>query len=515
MKDHVKSSDYKHDGESHWFYCVNCDTVIGEKEAHDPDTEWHCEDTSVDGHYHICSVCKAAVGVEEHVDEDADGECDICGAALHEHIADTSKWLYDDEGHYHACTVPGCKAKLDKTAHDNEEKVTKEATCTEKGVKTISCKVCDYENTEDTDMIPHTPDTDWHTEEGSEEHWHICAVCGTKLEETAAAHTYGEYTSTEKDHTHVCTACGFSETEAHKGTATCSKKAVCEVCNTEYGELDKTNHADGIDETAWESDGINHWHVCKYCGEKTGTEAHKASEDYKHDANGHWHYCTVCGEPTEEAKAHTPSSTWTVDTTGHWHICTECSEKLDFDAHTRAQFTAEKAATTTADGNLAYWYCPDCGKYFFDNSGKIGAGPVDDPSAFVVVHKSGCDGHHQIVAVPVDSAYHMMICIKQCGLAYQMPHNFNFRGICADCGYQLAIASPSADSNVPSEVVGVVTPVEDTDQPADDEVVNVGDSEPEAAPEPVETNPKTGIAMSVIPAIIAAAVVAVRKTNYR
>lgn len=32
--------------------------------------------------------------------------------------------------------------------------------------------------------------------------------------------------------------------------------------------------------------------------------------------------------------------------------------------------TAEKAATCTDDGNTAYWYCEDCGKYFADKDGK-------------------------------------------------------------------------------------------------------------------------------------------------
>ena len=467
-KDHVKSTDYKHDETGHWFYCVNegCGTMIGEKSAHTPDKDWHNEDVTVDGHYHVCTVCKAPVGTNEHVDDNADGECDVCHAALHEHVADTSKWLYDDEGHYHGCmAVEGCKAKLDKVAHDKAVDVTKEATCTEKGVKTTTCKVCDYKKTEDVEMLPHTADTEWHTENGSAKHWHVCAVCETKLDETEADHTYGEYTHNEKTHTHTCTACGAEETGDHKGgTATCSKKAVCEVCEAEYGDLDETNHADGVDEKEWETDGTNHWHVCKYCDEIVDVEAHKASKDYKHDGTGHWRYCTVCGERVGKVESHKASSEWKIDSTGHWHVCSDCGEKVDFNAHKNAVFTPRTEATSTADGCMAHWYCPDCGKYFYDVDGKIGAGPYDSEDEFVIKHKVGCEalGGHYLVCVPMGIDGHMYVCARNCGFIIPARHNFNASGVCPECSYTL----PKSENNVE-----VVTPAESAKAVTVDEIV--------------------------------------------
>ena len=386
MKDHVKSEGYKYDGTSHWFYCVNCDTVIGEKEAHTPDTEWHSDDASVDGHYHVCSVCKAAVGVEEHEDSDSDGECDICGAALHEHIADTSKWLYDDDCHYHACTVSGCKAKLDKTSHDTETTETEKATCTKKGKKTTTCKVCDYEKTEETDMLPHTPDTDWHTEDGAKEHWHICTVCGNKIEETVTEHTYGEYVKDSKNHTRTCADCGASEVEEHKESA-----------------------------------------------------------EYKTDDESHWHYCEVCGYEFEKT-AHASDKGFECDSSGHWKICDDCNAKFDFDAHTNAQLIPEKKATSAENGNVAYWYCPDCGKYFYDNNGKIGAGPYDSAEEFITKYNVGCNGIHQLFCVPMNETYHMVICGRRCGFVMTMPHNFGANGVCLDCGYVRIIQAPVGDT---------------------------------------------------------------------
>ena len=411
-KDHVKSKDYKTDGTSHWLYCVNCGAEIeGTKEAHKPDTDWHSEDASVDGHYHVCSVCKAAVGVEEHVDKDADGECDVCKAALHEHVADTSKWISDEEGvyHYHACTVPGCKAQLDKTNH-NLKVETKDATCTEKGTKTTTCADCGYEKTEELETIPHTPDTEWHTEKGSDKHWHICTVCGNKIEDTAVDHTYGEYTSTETEHTRTCTACGAVETGAHKESA-----------------------------------------------------------DYKSDETSHWHYCEVCGYEYEKVE-HSSEKSIKCDAEGHWYECDTCGAKFKFDPHSEAYLIPAVEATEEADGYLAHWYCPDCDSYFYDNDGKVGAGPYDE-SEFTVKYNAGCDGNHLLVCVPVNEVCHMVVCERQCGYSVIQTHHY-VNGVCIECGHVSLMGSVpslggsfytgpvSAPAPAPSTTVTVETPTE-------------------------------------------------------
>ena len=77
-----------------------------------------------------------------------------------------------------------------------------------------------------------------------------CAVCGLSSEGTADEttffsgnaldHDWGVWTqnSDEKTHTRICKRdTSHTETEnCHGGTATCTAKAVCEVCKAEYGE---------------------------------------------------------------------------------------------------------------------------------------------------------------------------------------------------------------------------------------------------------------------------------------
>ena len=73
-----------------------------------------------------------------------------------------------------------------------------------------------------------------------------CALCGAKY--GILGHDWGEWTpkydGTHGTHTRRCTRCDKEETESCSGgTATCSAKAVCEVCGGKYGEKDPNNHA--------------------------------------------------------------------------------------------------------------------------------------------------------------------------------------------------------------------------------------------------------------------------------
>ena len=87
-------------------------------------------------------------------------------------------------------------------------------------------------------------------------------------------HTYGEWVSNgDGTHTRQCTVdgCNGSETkDCAGGKATCTQKAVCEVCGKAYGEPDPNNHTDlkHISAKAATTDAegnIEYW-CCKGCG---------------------------------------------------------------------------------------------------------------------------------------------------------------------------------------------------------------------------------------------------------
>ena len=84
--------------------------------------------------------------------------------------------------------------------------MTKEATCKEEGVKTFKCTICgEVVRTEKIAKLAHTVGA-W--EKDANQHWHICSVCGEKVD--AANHNVTSWTKNEKDeYVGNCTVCGY------------------------------------------------------------------------------------------------------------------------------------------------------------------------------------------------------------------------------------------------------------------------------------------------------------------
>ncbi len=55
--------------------------------------------------------------------------------------------------------------------------------------------------------------------------------------------------------------------------ATCVSQAVCGKCNTEFGPLDRENHANVGKELYYDDETDTHWNVCADCGEKTNIKS--------------------------------------------------------------------------------------------------------------------------------------------------------------------------------------------------------------------------------------------------
>ena len=92
-------------------------------------------------------------------------------------------------------------------------------------------------------------------------------------------HTFGEWVSdNDGKHTRKCTVdgCDASETEnCSGGNATCTEKAVCDVCGKAYGEVDGTNHKGGVQEWTTRT-AFNHEQKWNCCGAViVSSEAHE------------------------------------------------------------------------------------------------------------------------------------------------------------------------------------------------------------------------------------------------
>ena len=92
-------------------------------------------------------------------------------------------------------------------------------------------------------------------------------------------HTFGEWVSdNDGKHTRKCTVdgCDAFETEnCSGGNATCTEKAVCDVCGKAYGEFDGTNHEGGVQKWTTRT-AFNHEQKWNCCGAViVASEAHE------------------------------------------------------------------------------------------------------------------------------------------------------------------------------------------------------------------------------------------------
>ena len=220
----------------------------------------------------------------------------------------------------------------------------------------------------------------------------------------------GKWTSNGNGtHSRRCT-CNVVETQNCTITpATCTEKAKCTVCGAEYG------NALGHDfTTSWTHDDNEHWKQCSRCDAKddvsphtwdsgTITTAHTCTK-----AGEKTYSCTKCGATKIEpipATGHSWKSDWTSDATHHWHECanescdvTDNAGKKGYAEHSGGKATCKdkaiceicgdsygspdpnnhadlkhidaKAATAAEEGNIEYWHCGDCKKYFSDAAAK-------------------------------------------------------------------------------------------------------------------------------------------------
>ena len=234
-----------------------------------------------------------------------------------------------------------------------------------------------------------------------------CTVCGGSSE--PLGHDWSTWTqnSDEKTHTRICKRdTGHTETEnCHGGTATCTAKAVCTVCGGEYGEMAAHSftaekaEAQYLKSAATCTEKAVYYKSCAVCGlssegtadeatffsgnvldhdwgawtqnsdEKTHTRICKRDTSHTEtenciDANKD-HKCDYCGKKLTE---HTGGKATCKDK-AKCEVCGAEYGELDAKNHTDLKHFPATAATKTTDGNIEYWYCEGCGKYYSDKDG--------------------------------------------------------------------------------------------------------------------------------------------------
>ena len=390
--------------------CSVCGKIFLAQANHKFSDTWTKDDTY---HWKVCENdgCTVTTTKTKHSGTD-DGDCttpvicecgEIVTAAKSEHIY--GEWKSNGNGtHTHKCTTAGC------TIEETESCVGGAATCKKRAV----CTEC---NAEYGTLNPanHSGEQVWVQTEKTHQKKYDC--CGAEVT-NIADHIW------ENGH---CTVCGYDC--IHKGgKATCTQKAVCNICHSEYGEINADNHTgtekwtqtatthekrydccgkvtiaqenhnwkDGACETCGyvcvHSGGeatCTKGAVCETCGkeytdkdmanhsgklvwvqtEKTHKQAYDCCDKEVSTSEAHgWKngVCTVCDYQCKHAGG---SATCVKKA-----VCTICSEEYgtyNMSMHEDLQSVAAKAATRTDEGNIEYWYCKDCDRYYIRQDGLV------------------------------------------------------------------------------------------------------------------------------------------------
>ena len=359
----------------------------------------------------------------------AKAKCNVCKAEYGEtnpgnHAGTLGEWQSDGNNHWKEYSC--CRVNDEEGPHDwDNGKVTTQPTCTNAGEKTFTCNECGRKKTEQIDATGHSWKQEWNSDETH--HWHecvngcdakdayaehadndknhVCDTCGKVLSECAddnkdhkcdyCGKTLSECADDNKDH--KCDYCGKTLSEC----ADDNKDHKCDYCGkalSECADDNKDHKCDYCGKTLSECADDNKDHKCDYCG-KTLSECADDNKDHKCD------YCgkvlSECADDNKDHKCDYCGKTISNHTGGtadccHKAVCEICGKAyggLDPDNHTDLKHFPAQRATILREGNIEYWYCSGCGKYYKDAKATIEITQEDTVIPKVKRDNSGIPSH--------------------------------------------------------------------------------------------------------------------------
>jgi len=410
--DHSPASVWSTDNTYHWHECdvIACGNIVDKAE--------HSGGTATCSAKAVCSVCNVAYGsfdstkhVNTEIRDAATESCNEAGytgdtwckdcntkiadgqtiPATGNHVDADNKWESNGTQHYHTC---GCGTKFDYTNHTGGT-----ATCKDKAI----CSICEtaYGDLNNKNHVGGThlvgqKETSCYEEGYTGDTY--CSGCNTKIADgqtipTSEHNPASVWSADDTYHWHECDviACGniVDKAEHSGGTATCSAKAVCSVCNVAYGSLDSNKHVnteirDAV-EMSCEKAGYTGDTWCKDCETKIADgnvipAAHKTTKvpavNATHFENGNIEYfaCSNCEKLFADEKAtteikledtvvakgeHSYGEEYEKDADNHWKQC-GCGNMIEKSAHTFGEWATIKEATESEKGSKEKT-CSVCG----------------------------------------------------------------------------------------------------------------------------------------------------------
>ena len=279
---------------------------------------------------HICDICGNIIS--NHEDANQDHVCDLCGKVISNH---------EDVNKDHVCDYCG------KTI-SNHEDADKDHICDLCG-KTIS----NHEDADNNHICDYCDKVISNHEDANKDH--VCDFCG----KTISNHE-------DADKNHICDFCGKIISN-HEDT---DNNHICDFCGkviTNHEDADEDHVCDFCGKTISNHEDADKDHVCDYCG-KVITNHEDADKDHVCDHCGKVITNHIGGNKTCRDKA----------------VCEACGKsygELDPNNHTDLKHFPAKAATEDSEGNIEYWYCSGCGKYYSDKDGAKEIAKADTVTA--------------------------------------------------------------------------------------------------------------------------------------
>ena len=237
------------------------------------------------------------------------------------------EWTSNGDGtHTRKCTADGCTEGVET---DN---------CTDEDKNHI-CDICGniISNHEDANQD------------------HVCDLCGKVISNHEDA-----------DNNHVCDHCG----KVISNHEDANKDHVCDYCGktiSNHEDADNNHICDYCDKVISNHEDANQDHVCDHCGKVISNH-----EDANKD-----HVCDLCGKVITN---HIGGNKTCRDKA----VCEACGKsygELDPNNHTDLKHFPAKAATEDSEGNIEYWYCSGCNKYYRGKDGTKEIAKADTVTA--------------------------------------------------------------------------------------------------------------------------------------
>jgi len=278
--------------------------------------------------------------------------CTVCGGTIAALGHDWDrKWKHNATHHWHECLHVNCDMKDSYAVHTGGT-----ATCTTRAV----CDLCHQPYGEENPANHKGGVKQWiKTATTHKEKWSCCGTCIVP----ESIHNWVDgicqdcgyaCSHVDADKDHICDYCGMTISD-HVDT---DKDHVCDYCGmtiSKHIDADKDHVCDYCGMSISKHIDADKDHVCDYCGMSISKHA---------DANKD-HICDYCGKTIS---SHTGGKA-TCKNKAKCEICGKTYGKLDPTNHADLRHINATAATKEADGNIEYWYCEGCNKYYNDKDG--------------------------------------------------------------------------------------------------------------------------------------------------